>query len=97
MKNSMKKLGLMAVIGAVSMFAVSGAALASDNDSPLDFGATQVQRADGTMIQVPQYDFRTVDPAPDVAQYDHGSDNDDSRDGNISNGSENVEDFGENA
>jgi hypothetical protein len=94
MKNTMKKLGLMAVLGAVSMFSVTGAALASDNDSPLDFGSTHFQRADGTVMQVPQYDWRTVEPAPDVAQFDAEHSDDDNAG---YNGSDSAEDFGENA
>lgn len=68
MKKVLRKTGLAAVLLSAAVFATGIPAIARENDPPLDFGATEYRYPDGRVIKVPEYDWRTVEPAPDLAE-----------------------------
>ena len=68
MKKLFKKTCLATALMTAAVLAAGVPAMASDNDSPLDFGATEFRYPDGTLVKVPEYDWHTVEPAPDLAE-----------------------------
>lgn len=93
MKKLFKKTCLAAALMTAAVLAAGVPAMASDNDSPLDFGATEFRYPDGTLVKVPEYDWHTVEPAPDLAEnMDNSNDRPEDYEGH--HGNSDVVDYG---